>query len=151
MKTFELQKSIEHPVLITDPKMIHYFIGESFHVAERFLGLLINPNSVQLFLNDLFPTQFSAGELIRFNDAQDAIKLLAKHLKSDILYVDRQMQAGFLLRLMKELPLLTVEIDHQADRVRAIKNADEIEKMRKASQLNDLAMGEVRKLLKPGV
>jgi len=151
MKTFELQKSIQHPVLITDPKMIHYFTGESFHVAERFIGLLVSPHFVHLFLNDLFPTQFSSGELVRFNDAQDAIKVLAPYLKTDKLYVDRQMQAGFLLRLMKDLPLLAIEIDQQADRVRAIKNADEIEKMRKASHLNDLAMREVKKLMIPGV
>lgn len=151
MKTHKLQNLIQHPVLVTDEKMIEYFIGTRFHVSERFIGLLVEKHRVRLFLNDLFPYPNADLEIVRFNDAQDVIKLLASQLDTDTLYVDRQMQAGFLLRLMKAKPLIEVAVDELADRVRAVKDSEEIAKMRKASSLNDEAMAKVKTLLKPGI
>lgn len=151
MKTNKLQNKIQHPVLITDEKMIAYFIGDRFHCGERFIGLLVDPHGVKLFLNDLFPYQSNELEIVRFNDAQDAMRIFASHFKGEQLYVDRNMRAGFLLRLMKHLPLIDIAIDEIADHVRAQKDDNEIERMHKASALNDAAMAQVRDLLKLGV
>lgn len=151
MNVFKLQQQLHHPVLITDEKMIAYCVGQRFHVAERFLALLVTKSRIQLFLNDLFPTQLPV-DIIRFNDVDDPIKLLSKSLSDEsTLYVDRQMKAGFLLRLMKEKPLLEIQVDTLADHVRSIKDPSEQDAMRKASKLNDAVMALVPSFLKEGV
>lgn len=151
MNVFKLQKQLKHPVLITDEKMIAYCVGQRFHVAERFLALLVTKTSLHLFLNDLFPTQLPL-DIVRFSDVDDPIKLLAKYLSDESsLFVDRQMKADFLLRLMKLKPLLEIQVDTLADHVRSIKDSDEQESMRKASKLNDAVMALVPSFLKEGV
>ncbi len=151
MKAYTLQSKIQHPILISDEKMIAYLVGQRFHVQERFLGLLISPSDVILFLNELFPTKLTGLKIVRFNDVDDPIKKLDDHIHSDLLYVDKHLKSGFLLKLMKLNPLLKVELDDLADRIRAIKDQSEIETMRIASQINDAVMHEVETLLVPGV
>lgn len=151
MKVYHIQAQINHPILITDEKMIAYLINQRFHVSERFIGLLIKKDIIILYLNNLFPTQLTGIEIKRFDDTEDPIKFLNHDLKSDILYVDKHMSAGFLLRLMKLNPLLHVEIEEMTDKVRAQKDEIEIEKMRKASLLNDQAMEMVVSHLKEGI
>lgn len=151
MKAYTLQNKIQHPILISDEKMIAYLVGQRFHVQERFLGLLISPSDVILFLNELFPTKLTGIKIVRFNDIDDPIKRLNDHIHSDLLYVDKHLKSGFLLKLMKLNPLLKVELDDLADRIRAIKDKDEIETMRIASQINDAVMSEVESLCVPGV
>lgn len=151
MKAYTLQTKIQHPILISDEKMIAYLVGQRFYVQERFLGLLISPSDVILFLNELFPTKLTGLKIVRFNDVDDPIKRLNDHIHSDLLYVDKHLKSGFLLRLMKLNPLLKVELDDLADRIRAIKDVEEIETMRIASQINDAVMSEVEALCIPGV
>lgn len=151
MKAYTLQTKIKHPILISDEKMIAYLVGQRFHVQERFLGLLISPSDVILFLNELFPSQLSGLKIVRFNDVEDPIKKLNEHIHSDLLYVDKHLKSGFLLKLMKLSPLLKIELDDMADRIRSIKDKDEIESMRIASQINDAVMHEVEALCIPGV
>lgn len=151
MNVFKLQKQLNHPILITDEHMIKYCIGQSFHVAERFLGLLVTKSSITLFLNDLFPCHVPL-DLVRFNDVEDPIKKLALYIEADsTLYVDRQMKAGFLLRLMKERPLVDIQVDTLADHIRSIKDSSEQDAMRLASKLNDAVMALVPSFLKEGV
>ena len=151
MKAYTLQARIQHPILISDEKMIAYLVGQRFHVQERFLGLLISPSDVILFLNDLFPTQLSGLQIVRFNDVDNPIELLNDKLDSDLLYVDKHLKAGFLLELMKSNPLLKIELDELADRTRSIKDTNEIETMRIASQINDAVMHEVEALCTVGI
>lgn len=151
MKIQHIQKRINHPILITDEKMIAYLVNQRFHVAERFIGLLIKKDESILYLNNLFPTQLTGLDIRRFDDTEDPIKLLNHDLNSDMLYVDKHMKAGFLLRLMKLNPLLRIEIEEIADKVRSIKDNDEITKMRHASLINDQAMGIVQSHIKEGI
>lgn len=151
MNLTKLQNRIGHPILITDPHMIDYLLGERFHVSERFIGLLVTKTTATLFLNELFPTTLINCTLVRFNDAHDPIELLSQHIDSQNLHIDRQMQAGFLLRLMALRPELKLQIDTLADAVRAIKSPVEQDKMRAASHLNDAVMALVPSFLKEGV
>jgi Xaa-Pro dipeptidase len=151
MKIHPIQTHINHPILITDEKMIAYLVNQRFYVAERFIGLLIKKDEIILYLNNLFPTQLKGLQIRRFDDTEDPIKLLNHDLKSDILYVDKHMKAGFLLRLMKQNTLLRIEIEEITDKVRSIKDNDEISKMRKASLINDQAMEIVQSHIKEGI
>jgi hypothetical protein len=75
MKIHQIQKRINHPILITDEKMIAYLVNQRFHVAERFIGLLIKKDESILYLNNLFPTQLTGLNIRRFDDTEDPIKL----------------------------------------------------------------------------
>lgn len=151
MKLKALQNTLEKATLITDAKMIHYLIGQHFHVGERFLGLLIDSNQSVLFLNDLFPYPHPTLKIVRFKDSEDPIKLLASYIHDDVLFVDKSLQAGFLLKLLKYKPLLELKIDVLADHLRSIKDKDEQAKMMEASRINDAVMKEVPSLLKEGI
>ncbi|MDP3444545.1 MAG: aminopeptidase P family protein, partial [Ignavibacteria bacterium] len=151
MKIHQIQTRINHPILITDEKMIAYLVNQRFYVAERFIGLLIKKDEIILYLNNLFPTQLKGLQIRRFDDTEDPIKQLNHDLKSDVLYVDKHMKAGFLLRLMKLNTLLRIEIEEISDKVRSIKDNDEISKMRKASLINDQAMEIVHSHIKEGI
>lgn len=151
MKALQLQTHIKYPILITDEKMIAYLIDQHFHVSERFIGLLIQKDSIKLFLNNLFPSNLKNLEIIRFDDIDDPIKIFVTHLKSDVLYVDKNMHAGFLLKLMKYNPFLKIEIDEMCDKFRSKKDSVEIQKMKQASHINDQAMGIVKSYIKEGI
>lgn len=151
MKALELQSHIKHPILITDEKMIAYLINQRFHVSERFIALLIQKDSIKLFLNNLFPCQLSTIQIIRFDDIDDPIKILNNHIKTEICFVDKNMHAGFLLKLMKYNPFLKIEIDELCDRFRSKKDTSEIRKMKQASLINDQAMEIVKSLIHEGI
>lgn len=151
MNIDKLQKAINATTLITDEKMIDYLIGQRFHVSERFLALLISEDNVKLFLNNLFPTNLKEIEIIRFSDTDDVISLLNQHLTHKKLNVDKHMRAEFLLKLMHSLPHLDLQLDTIADKVRSIKDEDEQNKMRHASNINDRVMSLVPSLLRLGV
>lgn len=140
-----------HPVLVADPKMIQYLIGTHFEVGERFLALLLQDNQATLFLNKLFPYNNDQLSIVRFSDDEDPILLLNKLWHGDTLKVDHALPSGFLLRLMKIRPLCDYHLDTMMDQIRSIKDDQESQLMREASQINDRVMNRVPSLLKAGV
>lgn len=140
-------------LIVASPKQIDYLINRRFECGERLLVLVVKPDRAVLVLNELFPIDPINGvELVNYNDCDDGVKVVADLLDPGQVGVDGEWPSAFLIRLMKLYPELEIsdETDIISD-LRAIKNADEQEKMRKASQLNDQVMHEVRKLLKAGV
>jgi Xaa-Pro dipeptidase len=151
MKLKQLQKHITHSTLITDEAMIDVLINQRFHVGERFLGLLIDTHEATLFLNRLFPFESNDINIVRFDDTDDVIRLLAAYIKGSVLAVDKNLKSGFLLPLMSHCPQVLIQLDTQADYIRSIKTAEEIDLMRQASSLNDRIMAEVRDYLSIGL
>ncbi len=144
MKLHTLQKHITNPVLITNERMIAYLINQSFHVGERFLGLLVEKDSATLFLNRLFPYVNEEINIVRFDDTDDVVALLSSYVVSDTIYVDAYLRSAFLIPLLQLKPQLKLVLDTQADYVRSMKSPDEIELMAQASQINDTIMEDVR-------
>ncbi len=142
---------LRHPVLVSDPSMIEYLIGTRFEVGERFLGLLLQDHEAILIINRLFPYTNNELKLIQYSDHEDPILRLSQCIHSESLKVDPNLASGFLLRLMKYLPLCDYQLDTTLDQIRSIKQAQEIDFMRIASQLNDVVMMKVPSLLKIGV
>lgn len=139
-------------LLVASPKQIEYLIHRKFSCGERMLALVVYQNSARLFINELFPiAPIENVETVFFNDCDDAVSLLNASLTDEPLGVDGEFASRFLLKLLK---MSQREVSDQSDLIddlRAIKSCDEQAKMRKASQLNDQVMHEVRKLLKVGV
>lgn len=138
-------------LVISSPNSLYYLLDEMFHPGERMLVLYINKNGDHaLIVNALFP---SASEMdtkvIFYNDTEDPVTYLKDLLIEGNFGTDKEWPAHFLVRLMKQLPDLSIEIGSvSVDAARMMKDTDEIEKMKHASYVNDETMKKVVSILK---
>ena len=149
-----MKKHNLNQLIISSKESIFYITGLKFDPGERMMILYISQDKESFFMiNDLFPVPEDFGiEIIKYNDAEDPIEILSKMIVEDkILGVDKEWPSHFLIRTMKKLKNIEVDIGSiVVDEARMIKDEEEIEKMRNASKVNDLAMEEVVKLLESG-
>ncbi|MDO4633133.1 MAG: Xaa-Pro peptidase family protein [Eubacteriales bacterium] len=142
-------------LLITDPMSINYLTGYYTFPHERFLGLLLRADGNHvLFLNKLFfLTQDPGVELSWHSDTDPVMDMVAEYLlPGETLGVDKLMAAKFLVPLMDNEKTGKIVLGSICvDEARGAKDAEEIEKMREASRINDLAMDRLKKLIRPGV
>ena len=142
-------------MIITDPVSVRYLTGYSIDPGERLFALYIHKNGGhKLFVNLLFHVPEGLGvDLVRFTDTDDYVGMLCDAVeKGAKLGVDKVMPAKFLLPLVKNCGSMDVELTSVCvDEARACKDADEREKMREASRINDLAMAQFKELLHEGV
>ena len=140
--------------LICDPTSIKYLTGYYTFPHERFFALHLSQQGTTLFCNKLFPdaTGF-ADRLITFTDTDDPLPLVADVCcGSEALGVDKDLPARWLLPLMQLGAARGFELASTAvDAARSAKDAEERELMRKASQLNDEAMGWLAAQVREGV
>lgn len=132
-------------LLICDPFSIKWLTGYFTEPFERFLALLIKDDgSSVLFANRLFPEPFGAAEQIEvFSDTDDPLALVARYTNPQTrLGVDKEITARWLIPLMREKQAASDYVlgSPVIDKARSLKDATEIELMRKASQINDQAM-----------
>ena len=153
LQQYMSEKNVEQ-IIVSNPISIYYFIGELFHPGERLLVLLVpQKGKPKLFLNELFPYEDEGKvQLIRFHDSDDYMELLKKQISGTLIGVDHDWASGFLISLMN---ICTEKqfIDASAfiNQCRRIKDESERELMRRSSEINDLAMEEVRKLFHVGI
>ena len=144
-----LAKSID-TALISDPRAILYFTGTRFAPGERLLALVVKRSgSSVLFVNQLFPCENQEIPVIRYSDAQDGVAMLAQQLEGTVA-VDKSFPSRFLLPLMENSPKLKLTVGTVIDEVKAIKTAEEQEKMVEASRRNDAVMAKVASLIQVG-
>lgn len=142
-------------MLVTDPMSVCYLTGVQMNPCERFYGLYLREDGKHAyFLNRMFHVpEDTEAEQVWYSDTDPVMDLVAKYVDHEqALGVDRELKAGFLLPLMEQGAAKGfVEASGAVDRTRAVKDAEEQEKMRRSSKINDLAMGEFRKLIREGV
>ncbi len=134
-------------LLVSDPSAIFYLTGTWMHPGERLLVLYLDAGgSHRLFNNALFPLEDGLGlDIVWYDDTQDAVEKIAPFLRDGgVAGIDKNWPARFLLRL-QELKGAVRYVDGSAlvDTVRMRKDAEERERMRAASRINDLAMGRL--------
>ncbi|MBC8630797.1 M24 family metallopeptidase [Paeniclostridium hominis] len=138
-------------MLVSDPYAIFYLTGKMIHPGERLLALYLNVNgNHKMFINELFPVSEDLGvEMIWFNDTQNPIEIISKYIdKTGTIGVDKNWPSRFLLALMdlcKENKF--VNSSYIIDTLRSSKDEEEKDLMRKASLLNDEAMGKLKALI----
>lgn len=142
-------------MIVTDPMSIFYLTGRMIYPGERFLGMFFGKQEEPiLFLNELFNVNEDLGlKRVYYTDTDPIMPLLQSNLNPcGTLGVDKEMPARFLLPIMNSgLAKKVVNGSIAVDRTRAIKDADEIQKMKKASQINDAALLQFKSLLKEGI
>lgn len=142
-------------LLITDPMSIYYITDVYVQPFERFVGLLLRKDGKHaLFLNRLFHVPQEVGiEKLWYSDTDPAMELVARYVDPHKpLAVDKELPARHLLTLMElEAAPRFLNGSLAVDKTRGVKDAEEQEKMRVASHINDAAMARFKELVKPGV
>ena len=142
-------------MLITDPLAIFYLTGRMIQPLERFYGLYVNRRGGhKIFINLLETVPEDLGvEKVRFSDTDPVLDLVAAAVDSrEPLGVDKTLPARFLLPLIERGAAGGfVNASLAIDRARAVKDEQERALMRRASQLNDMALEQLRPWITAGV
>ncbi|MEG1061897.1 MAG: Xaa-Pro peptidase family protein [Oscillospiraceae bacterium] len=150
----ELKRIGLSQMIISDPSGIRYLTGIDIEPMERLFALYVSDEGeYKLFLNNMFTVPDTGLQEIWMSDTDDCIKIVSENIDGTAdIGVDKIWPAGFLLRLMKIFPNVKYIVSSECvDRVRARKDAEEQEKMRRASQINDICMEAVPSFLHEGV
>lgn len=147
-----MKKESIDQLIISAPNSLYYLLDKMFHPGERMLALYIHKSGEHfLIVNDLFPSAKALDiEVIFYNDTDDPVEILKNRIDVNGNFgTDKEWPAHFLVKLMKKLPSLSIEIGSVAvDAARMLKDQDEAEKMRKASKINDQTMEKVVAILR---
>ncbi|NLJ31144.1 MAG: aminopeptidase P family protein [Clostridiales bacterium] len=142
-------------MVVCDPAAIFYLTGRWVEPGERLFALYLSrKGNHRILINRLFTVPEDLGvEKIWFSDTDDSIGLLNRCIDHrEALGIDKNMPARFLLPLMKlGAAVQYLESSDCVDGVRACKDEEERERMREASRLNDLAMAEFSRHVRPGM
>ena len=141
-------------ILVTSPPDLFYLTGKWFHPGERMIALYINSNGNHKFIvNKLFPIYEDLGvEILWYTDTDNPINLLSTVVnKNKTLGVDKNWPSHFLIKLMENnIGKAFVNSSPILDRLRMIKDEEEIKLMRKSSEINDKVMLELWSVLEEG-
>lgn len=154
LKTIQQQVKNYHldALIISDKASIDYYTGVVFDPMERFWLLIIQPEkSPQIIANKLFVFDELSGIDVTWvddnNTITEAFANLTDFPATDAplrIGVDKLWRADQLLAIAKSYTQATFEVASDlVDNQRAIKTAEEQEKMRKASEINDRAMARL--------
>ncbi|MBE2183907.1 MAG: aminopeptidase P family protein [Anaerolineae bacterium] len=150
-------------VAIMPGTSMHYFTGLHYFLSERPIILFVLPDKLGLVvpklelatiqkradLNaELFPWDDEEWFMPAFQRAVDMLGLRGKTLGIDSL----TMRAAEVLGLQAVDPTLTLKpVEEALLRIRAIKTPDEIALMRRAARASEAALGDLLKLVQPGM
>ena len=141
-------------LVISDPDSIYYLTGIGYDPGERLLALYINNHGdAHLFNNHMFPQSPQEGLNIHYyDDIDDYMGMMAGVMAGGNLGVDKFWRAKFMLPLVEKRPDLHLCLGSApVDDARTLKDAEEIELLRKASAINDDTMAEVIQHLGDGL
>ncbi len=152
MKTARLTRVMERlhsmgmgQLLVSDPDSLYYLLGHSYDPGERLLALYLNEDGkAVLFHNRMFHFPEQPGlSIAYYDDSQDYMALVSDTVKPGVIGVDKFLRAKFLVPLLEKRSDLQVKLGSAAvDWARKYKDAEELERMRRASRINDQTVEE---------
>lgn len=145
-------KKIDY-LIISEQASIKYLTDENIESGERFTVFVIGKEKTFWIRNKLFPLANDTHKDISYLDGQNYVNLLTNEIEKDSkVGIDKFLYSKFLLEIQEKRKDLTYTNGSELiDSLRQIKDKDEIEKMKKSSQINDLAMQKIVKELKIGI
>ena len=151
----EMDKNNLSQMIITETAPIFYLTGVWIHSGERLMALYINTKGDKKFIvNELFPVDNNLGvEVVYYNDTENPLDLLKGIINNnEVLGVDKDFKAHFLIGLMdRKVAKSFVNSSPIIDKIRMIKDLEEINLMREASRINDLVVEKVITEIKDGI
>ena len=149
-----MQDALIDYLIISEPSSIDYLCGVKNHPGERMYALLIDAknNEHRLFLNRLFYVSQEVGiKKVWFSDTDDSIGKLSDHLQDySVIGIDKHWSAQFLLDLQARKPNCHfVNGSFCVDKIRQVKDENEIKLMKEASLINDQAIKQLIATIQP--
>ncbi|WP_066674824.1 M24 family metallopeptidase [Clostridium septicum] len=149
-----MEKQGLNQIIVTSAPSIFYLTGKWISPGERMIALYLNTNGRHKFIvNKLFPIYEDLGvDILWYSDIEDPINLLCTVVdKEKALGVDKTWPAHFLINLMnRNIVKGFVNSSPIIDRLRMIKDEEEIKLMKKSSNINDKVMKELWENFKEG-
>ena len=150
----QMEESKIPQLIITSAESIFYLTGKMIHSGERLVALYLDVNGNHKFLvNKLFPINEDLGvEIVWYDDIENPIDRLEKIVKQgEVLGVDKDLPSHFLIDLMgRNVIKAFVNSSPIIDRLRMIKDEEEIKIMKEASKITDAVMLKLWSNLKEG-
>ena len=150
----ELKKNNLTQMIVSDPTAIYYLTGVRIWPGERLFALLIeNDGWHTFFANRLFGMPAVPYETIWYNDGEDVISEIVKRLDvSKTVGIDKEWPAKFLIPMLESNSNIKVTLASDCiDDVRAVKDEEEIAKMKVASEINDAVILKTMEYVKTGM
>lgn len=131
-------------MLVSAAPAIFYLTGKWISPGERMIALYLNTNGEHKFIvNKLFPIYEDLGVEIKwYTDIENPIEILCEIVnKEETLGVDKNWPAHFLIKIMEQNGAKNfINASPIIDRLRMIKDEEEIALMKKSSEINDRVM-----------
>ncbi len=150
----ELRKNGLTQMIVSETIAIKYLTGVTVYPGERLFALLLKSDGNHVFFcNRLFFMPEVPYEIVWYNDGEDVISEIVNHLNTEKpVGIDKEWPAKFLIPLIESNSNVKVQLAGDCvDNVRAIKDKEEIEKMRIASQINDAVILNAMNYIKTGM
>lgn len=161
MKKARLQRMIANmeqvglsQMILSAPASIYYLTGQWIEPHERMLALYIDANgSAVFFANKLFAAKEDADfQLVEYDDTVNPVLALAENMKAGSLGIDKAWPSRFLIDLMQMKPnIQPMQGSPVVDQTRMYKDQEEMEALRKASELNDRVMAHALSHVEEGM
>ena len=148
----EMKKQQLDGLWITSSDRIESLVGICLNPMERFLGLYLSENQKPILLaNILFVLPKSNHyDLVEYYDHDDLGQKIVDISCGQTIGVDKTMQYQYILPLLTNKKNVVIGSDC-LDVIRAIKDQVAIQKMKRASEINDQAMLLIKNKLVVGV
>lgn len=150
----EMERENLSQILVTSSASIFYLTGKWISPGERMIALYIDSNNNHKFIvNKLFPIDEDLGiEVLWYDDTENPVEKLSDIIKKgEVLGIDKTWPAHFLIDLMnRNIVKAFVNSSPIIDRLRMIKDDEEINLMKESSKINDRVMLKLWKNLKEG-
>lgn len=141
-------------IIVSAPASVFYLTGSWIGPGERMLALVVRDDGTMILHgNRLFALNGNVRvPLVEHDDTDDCIAVLSRDIHPGKLGIDKFWASQFTIRLMQARPdVQPVLGSGPVDRARMCKGADELEKMRAASAMNDQVTARTIEGLREGM
>lgn len=138
-------------IIVTQPQAIYYLTGEWVEPHDRLDALVITQDACRMLCYVLAVIRPAGCEVTVYSDTGSTAAALADLLEDVDTGVDGYLASRFLLPLMAARPKLRFTVSSCVEEARMIKEPDEIERLRRASEITDLVFEDAFARLREGM
>ncbi|MBP2243125.1 Xaa-Pro dipeptidase [Cytobacillus eiseniae] len=138
-------------LVVSSSYNLKYLLGANLDTGERMTVLLLSPEkTAKLFIHQMFSDQvpnLNKIEIVYYSDEMDPINVLATYFSNfDSLGIDQNWLCSYLIDLLKELPEIKFEKSTIVEKLREIKDEQEIDILRQSAKIADAVMYQITQL-----
>lgn len=130
---------------------LKYLLGANIDTGERMTVLLVSPGKkVKLFIHQMFSNQVPISDeldIVYYSDEMNPLLVLAENFtNNERLGIDQNWLCSYLIDLLKALPAIRIEKSKVVEKLREIKDEDEIDILRQSARIADAVMYQIIQL-----